>query len=164
VRAPGSNNAHPSCADVQTRNIVALRMRPANNGSLHANLQRDFSMKDYWQLDVDEMDAAARAAPHPSPELKPTPSGSSPLEGGTHMSPPPHEGSAQQGFLSVLRDVKEKLDEFHGVSADDAAFGRRWSSCGVVRAPASLTRMTPHRENHSGCRCLSIPLCRALLI
>jgi hypothetical protein len=47
----------------------------------------------------------------------------------------------------VLRDIKEKLDEFHGVPADDAAFGRHWSSCAVVRAPALLTLLTPHHEN-----------------
>jgi len=65
---------------------------------------------------------------------------------------------AQQHFLSVLRDIKEKLDEFHGVPADDAAFGRRWSSCAVVRAPALLTLLTPHHEN-AVCRA---PFCRTL--
>jgi hypothetical protein len=140
VRAPGPNQAHPSCADAETRNIVSSRMRPASNGSLHATLQKGHSRKDYWQMDVDEMHAAARSAPHPPPEPKLTPSGSPLLQRATHMSPPPHEGSAhaQQIFLSVLRDIKEKLDEFHGVPADDAAFGRRWSSCAVVHAPASL--------------------------
>jgi hypothetical protein len=65
---------------------------------------------------------------------------------------------AQQHFLSVLRDIKEKLDEFHGVPADDPAFGRRWSSCAVVRAAALLTLLTPHHEN-AACRA---PFCGTL--
>jgi hypothetical protein len=45
---------------------VVSHLQPANNASLHATLQKR-SMKDYWQLDVDEMDAAARADPYPPP-------------------------------------------------------------------------------------------------
>jgi hypothetical protein len=71
---------------------------------------------------------------------------------------------AQQHFLSVLRDVKEKLDEFHGVSVDDAAFGRRWSSCAVVRAHLpSLTLLAPHCESAESVVCPA-PFCGALLI
>jgi hypothetical protein len=58
---------------------------------------------------------------------------------------------AQQHFLSVLRNIKETLDEFHGVPADDPAFGRRWSSKAVVRAAALLTLLTPYHEN-TACR------------
>jgi hypothetical protein len=73
----------------------------------------------------------------------------------------PYEDSAhaQQHFLSVLRDIKEKLDEFHGVSADDAAFGRRWSSCAVVRAAASLSLMTQHCKSESGAAQASVEPC-----
>jgi hypothetical protein len=82
---------------------------------------------------------------------------------GTRKKLEPHQryedtAHAQQHFLSVLRDIKEKLDEFHGVPADDAAFGRHWSSCAVVRAPALLTLLTPHHEN-AVCRA---PFCRTL--
>ena len=45
-----------SCDDGETRNIVASRMQPANNGSLHVTLQNG-SMTDYWQLDLDKMNA-----------------------------------------------------------------------------------------------------------
>ena len=74
----------------------------------------------------------------------------------------PYEDSAhaQQHFLSVVRDIKEKLDRFHGVSTDDAAFGRRWSSCAVVRAPASLAhpcrRHTYTRRRKAERRCTQV--------
>jgi hypothetical protein len=65
---------------------------------------------------------------------------------------------AQQHVLSVVGDIKETLDEFHGVPADDPAFGRRWSSKAVVRAAALLTLLTPYHEN-TACR---VPFCGTL--
>ena len=49
---------------------------------------------------------------------------------------------AQEHFLSVLKDVKQPIDAFHNVSAHDPAFGQRWASCAIVRAPCCsvLTR------------------------
>jgi len=44
---------HASCDDGETRNTVVSRMQPANNGSLHTTPQNG-SMKDYWQLDLDQ--------------------------------------------------------------------------------------------------------------
>ena len=62
-----------------------------------------------------------------------------------HLDP----AHAQEHFLSVLRDVKQRLDTFHNVSTHAAAFGQRWPSCAVVRTlhvpsvpPCELTRST----------------------
>ena len=51
----GSHGNQTSCDDAQTRDVVASRMQPANDGSLHATLQN----YSYWQRDVDQMVAAA---------------------------------------------------------------------------------------------------------
>jgi hypothetical protein len=40
---------------------------------------------------------------------------------------------AQEHFLSVLKVIKQRVDEHRGVSKRDPAFGRRWSSCAIVR-------------------------------
>lgn len=49
--------------------------------------------------------------------------------------PQPYVGKthAQEHFLSVLKDVKQSIDAHRGLSKHDPAFGRRWSSCAIVR-------------------------------
>jgi hypothetical protein len=50
-------------------------------------------------------------------------------------SPQPYvdKAHAQEHFLSVLKDVKQRVDAHHGLSKHDPAFGRRWRSCAIVR-------------------------------